>query len=333
MSNFRQAETPYGIMTGFQDDLITQFLDRYGEWAPFETAIARTVVKPGDVIVDAGAFIGTFSISMLGAKPSKICAIDANPASFEVLHYNAAQLGGERIVALHGALGIWPGHDGTPETPVYGKGNRGSATFIGGAADTAQPNTETPKTVVPPLTLPEVRAAYGDYALAKLDLEGCELMALKGDHDYLASAKPFLLIEANPTEQTAQIANYCRMLGYETYFASLPVWRKHNPKSARDAIFPLSHEGALLACAPGTLPDMPRELFSNGGSIVQVEDTTQLIDALWRTPTWSTQEWMDMSKEELIAVIGRLSQGETRADFQVRLYPSAPIGPDLPTPQ
>lgn len=326
MSSFRQVETIYGVMTGFTDDLITKFLDRYGEWAPFETAIAKSIIQPGDIVLDAGAFVGTFSLSLKSSQPERIIAIEANPSTFEVLHHNATTLGADKIVALHGAIGVKLDENGAMPAQYFNEENRGSATFI--TDKTATPNTPN-ETFVQQLSLPEIRASYGDYNLAKVDLEGCELMALKADHAYLEAAKPFLIIEANDTVQTSQIANYCRSLGYETHYASLPVWRRHNPKNSSEPIFALAHEGALLACAPASLPEMPRELFSNGGSVVEVTDTTQLLEALWRTPRWSTDEWMEMSREQLIAVISRISEGDSRSDFQVRLYPTAPFGPDL----
>lgn len=320
MSQFRQAQTPYGVMTGFEDDLILRFLTRFGEWAPFESVIARTLLQAGDTIVDAGAFIGTFSLSLVASQPARIIAVEANPSTFEALHHNCMTLAPDIVVPLHGALGVVPGQNGAPSAPVFDSANRGAATFA--TTGTAAEDAPT----VPAITLPGIREHFGDYNLGKFDLEGFELATLKADAYYLETAKPVILVGANETPQSAQVANFLRSVGYETHYASLPVWRRHNPKAAIEPVFPLAHEGLLLACAPGTVPDTPPELRANGGSLTRVEDTTQLIEAFWKTPLYATQDWASMSREELIGVIGRLHKGETRADFQTRLYPTDPLG-------
>ena len=49
----------------------------------------RSVLRPGDVIIDVGAYIGTFSLFALGVCPEvKIIALEPMPANFEELQKN-----------------------------------------------------------------------------------------------------------------------------------------------------------------------------------------------------------------------------------------------------
>ena len=201
-------------------------------------------------------------------------------------------------------------------------GNRGGAKFV----ETGESSSEPNRNPVSPLFFSDLRKIYGDYHLAKLDLEGCELRALKADKAYLNKAKPTLLIEANDAAETCQIANYCRWLGYEVGFFDMPIWRKGNPKDAKEPFFALAHEAMLVAVAPGNMPEPSAELIKNGGRFVPIKNSGDVIEALWRTPRWSTQAWVKMSREELIAILGRLDRGTTRSEFQTAIYPKTPFG-------
>lgn len=195
-----------------------------------------------------------------------------------MLSNNVQALGERLIKPVQAALAVPVGKD---FAQYVDRSNRGGAAFL----DVEMPDeTSLEACSVPKITLAELRARHGDYHLAKLDLEGCELAALKADQAYLHAAKPILIIEASDTPQTCQIANYCRWLGYTVAYADMPVWRKDNPNGATEPIFSLAHEALLIAAPLGKLPKAPDTLEKNGGRLIPIRNSHDLVEALWLTP-------------------------------------------------
>lgn len=52
----------HGRFFYYTNDLIGRLLDQYGEWAEKELSFLLELIAPGDVVVDVGAHIGTFTI-------------------------------------------------------------------------------------------------------------------------------------------------------------------------------------------------------------------------------------------------------------------------------
>lgn len=320
MSGTVNITTLYGELTAFDGDLISSHLSRFGEWAPFESQIARSVLKAGQTAIDAGAFIGTFSLSLLASEPKSVCAVEVNPTTFSALKDNANRLGGEVIKPELGALGLDLSAEKSNRVLTVNPDNLGGTVVVQGA------DSSVDAIEINLLTLSDLRQKHGDYDLVKLDLEGYELSALKADQSYLHKVKPFLMIEANDTPETCQIANYCRWLGYEVAFVNMPVWREDNPNGAVEPFFALAHESMLIASRPGDMPDPPHTLLRNGGRFIPIKNTHDVIEALWSTPRWSTANWDKMSREELIAVLGKLEKGLTKASYHAELNPQTPFG-------
>jgi FkbM family methyltransferase len=49
-------------------------------------------VKPGDVVVDMGAGIGDFAVSIASRKPKRVYCVEPSSSSFELLEYNTRNL-------------------------------------------------------------------------------------------------------------------------------------------------------------------------------------------------------------------------------------------------
>ena len=329
MTGPRDIDTPLGSVRGFEGDLISDHLEAFGEWAPFETRLAAELLRGESdaLVLDAGAFVGTFGLELLHAGAcARVLAVEGNAQNFEALDHNARTLAPGALTPVLGALGL---KTGASAHQVVDPANRGGARFSDDAPDGEAGNGAP----VPSLALSALRAEHGAYQLAKFDLEGCELRALKSEQGFLHAAKPVLLIEASDTPQTIQIGNYCRWLGYHLFYADLPVWRRNNPKAADTPIFHLAHEGALVAAPRETLErleasDAARELRAAGGRLVPAMRPEDLIDALWHTPRWSNAHWAGLSREALIAELGKLGKWKSRAVYAAALRPDQPFGPE-----
>ena len=85
------VETPYGKISFFREDLyLGRSLREYGEWAKKELDFLSALVRPGSVIIDAGAFIGTHTLafSKFTGPEGKVYSFEAHPTFFKLLEKN-----------------------------------------------------------------------------------------------------------------------------------------------------------------------------------------------------------------------------------------------------
>lgn len=122
---------------------------------------------PGDVVVDAGAHVGTFSV-MAAERARTVVALEPNPAVRELLEQNIARNESTGVEVLDRAL--W-GEDTELLLDVGAPSSAGS-TLIGAAG--GGPTSVPVRTV----TLDELIERVGDIDLLKLDIEGAEFSVL-----------------------------------------------------------------------------------------------------------------------------------------------------------
>ncbi|MBV6434533.1 MAG: hypothetical protein IANPNBLG_04786 [Bryobacteraceae bacterium] len=144
-------------------------------------------VKPGDVVVDVGAHIGTFDDDALSRGAKKAILVEPDPVNVECIRRNFAKeiAEGKVIVVPEGA---WSSR-ATLEFST-GVANSGTGSFVlhekGGAA-----------IKVPVRPLDEILAQLGvdriDYL--KMDIEGAEREALKGASRTLAKSRPVIMLD------------------------------------------------------------------------------------------------------------------------------------------
>lgn len=77
---------------GEQDAHVSRQLREEGVWEAYETSLVLSLLRPGDVFIDAGANIGYFSVlggSVVGAG-GKVFAFEPDPDNFRLLQANIA---------------------------------------------------------------------------------------------------------------------------------------------------------------------------------------------------------------------------------------------------
>lgn len=113
-------------------------------------------LAPGDVVIDIGAHVGSFSVSMARRFPeAEFFAYEANPENYALLWDNIAT-NHVRVTAYN--LAVW-GHD--KGVDVIGAGAHGGT-------------IESSQGIVPSVTLDQVLRPFAEVALLKTDCEGAE---------------------------------------------------------------------------------------------------------------------------------------------------------------
>lgn len=200
----RRVETPIGTFWGFRGDTVTEHLRRFGAHTRNELAMVLSFLRPGDVVLDAGAHIGTFAIPMgdrVGPR-GRVYAFEGSAETFALLERNVAANDRHGVIEAHWA--VVADRPGRFE-PVTRRANSGATFFLeaGGGGRTAVPTDSGasggqgacgPAVVVLDQWLPG-RTERLD--LIKIDVEGMEPRVLAGATVLLKRFRPLVYVEVN----------------------------------------------------------------------------------------------------------------------------------------
>jgi FkbM family methyltransferase len=159
--------------------------------------------RPGDVVIDGGGYYGDSALyfSHLAGPEGRVLTFEFEPGSLELLEHNLG-LNPElasRIEVIRAAL--W---DRAGERVAFRTQGPGTAIVAGGAGSTG---TESIDALVE-------RDAIGRVDFIKLDVEGCELSALRGAETTLRRFRPRLAVAAyHKPDDLVTIPEYLHGLG------------------------------------------------------------------------------------------------------------------------
>ncbi|MFF6786838.1 FkbM family methyltransferase [Streptomyces sp. NPDC012510] len=155
-------------------DVIQRYLWLFGVWEPHLTAWMRSRLAPGDLVIDAGAHTGYFTLlaSRLVGPAGRVVAIEPSPAFHQALTANIEANGCGNVRTVHAAVSDAPGR-----MTFYLE----RATNLGGTTavrpHTVEASFEAEAAPLPALlTEDELVAA----SLIKIDIEGGEAAAVRG---------------------------------------------------------------------------------------------------------------------------------------------------------
>lgn len=122
----RWIETVHGPMLGFSGDSgVSETLAQFGQFSIGEIDLYRSLLKPGDLVLDIGANIGVISAFLQRPKQAyEIWAFEPQPAVHQVATINLFGLAKTRVLPL--AVGDQNKMIGLPEINIENRGNFGS---------------------------------------------------------------------------------------------------------------------------------------------------------------------------------------------------------------
>jgi FkbM family methyltransferase len=167
------------------DSHISKWVQESGRLDHDQSALPRilALIKPGDVVVDGGAFIGDHTVAYARAvgEAGRVFAFEPNPTAFECLRFNTGLL--KNVTCFNYGLS-----DVFAEIRLHGSENAG-ATYA--EYDDADPDTDVAR-------IDRFVIGLDDRVdLIKLDIEGFEVRALKGAAETIRRCRPYLVVEVN----------------------------------------------------------------------------------------------------------------------------------------
>ncbi len=194
-----EAQTRFGArFIGDFPDTIQMYLYFFGVWEPTITAYYRTLLRPGDTVIDIGANVGAHALlaAHLVGPSGTVHAIEASPSIYARLQRNIARNGVGNVTAHLFAVTDLPCH-----VMVYlaDARNIGGTTIIATEAerrDTVQEAVVEGRQLSYIVPLHALRAAR----LIKIDVEGAEWLVVNGMRDLLPLLRDDaeILLEVSP---------------------------------------------------------------------------------------------------------------------------------------
>jgi FkbM family methyltransferase len=223
----RLARTRHGHFLYFTTDMyVGRSLEIYGEFSESEAAIFRQLARPGTLVLEIGANIGTHTVLLaeLVGRKGRVIAIEPQRGVFQLLCANLALNGIGNTLAIHAGAGRNPGSIEVPNIDYSKEGN-----FGGLALGSAKGEK------VRLLTVDEL--ALKVCHLIKIDVEGMESEVIAGAAQTIARTRPALYVENDRKEKSAALIAQIQALGYRLYWHLPPLFNPQNFAGNRDNIF------------------------------------------------------------------------------------------------
>jgi FkbM family methyltransferase len=208
-----QVKIAAGDLAGFTVLLDMQIDKDYwlGTYEPELQAALRDLIQPGAVVFDVGANIGYISLLLAKAagEHGHVYAFEALPENVERWQKNVALNGMETRLSLFAGAVTETG--GPVRFLVHASAGMGKAAGSAGRVDQYQSEIS-----VPGISLDEFVYGQGNPPpqVAKMDIEGGEVLALPGMRRILVEAHPLMLIELHGPEASRAAWETLNAAGY-----------------------------------------------------------------------------------------------------------------------
>ncbi|MEO5375818.1 MAG: FkbM family methyltransferase [Alphaproteobacteria bacterium] len=225
-AHIRLRRTRHGPMLyNVNDTYIGRSLDRYGEYVEAELALIGQLVRPGSVVVDAGANIGTHTVFLAKAVGPQGAVFSFEPQRlvFQMLAANIALNALTNVRAYWAAAGREPGTIIAPIADPTAEQNFGGMELGGFATGD----------LVPVMTIDSFNLPVCH--LIKIDVEGMELDVVEGAAATIARYRPVLFVEND--RDSPRLIERLFSMDYRLYWHTAPMVHDDNYFGLLENIF------------------------------------------------------------------------------------------------
>jgi len=253
------------LLNDFDSD-ISENMRVYGEWAEQELDLFLSLVNPGDIVIDAGANIGAFTVPLAKrvGKQGRVHSFEPQKVINHRLIANLVLNDLENVEVYLAALGNSSGTIGVPNLNYGFRGNYGALSL----AESLPGQTAEQTYQVPLLRLDDIDF-YNPFtqkscpSFIKMDVERMEKWVLQGGSAMINRCRPYIHSENNAHETTTGLIDYLYDLNYIPYWDLKPAFNPNNFNGNSTDIT----EGYInmnIICVP------KEKLKENGGTTVMV---------------------------------------------------------------
>ncbi len=240
-----------GMMIYLKKDIyLGRSLELYGEFSEGEVLLFSQLIRPGDVVIDAGANIGAHTVFFAKAVGDAGMVIAYEPLRFihQMLCANIALNELTNVYDRHAALGESLGQIAV-HVPDYRSESSFGSFSIGSGNETVSMET------IDSLNLQRLR-------FIKIDVEGMEANVIRGAVQTIQRLKPILYIENDRHEKSATLIELLLSLHYRIWWHLPPLFNPNNFSGVRENVF-----GNIISV---NLLCVPKEAAANIGGLREV---------------------------------------------------------------
>jgi FkbM family methyltransferase len=224
----RMKATRHGRMLfNPRDRYVGRSLDVYGEFSEGEAALFRQLLRPGAVVLDAGAHIGTHTLVFARAVGPEggVLAFEPQRLLFQALCTNMAINAVTHVHAYHAAAGRSMGHVIVPVLDYRKEDNFAGLSLEG--------HTSGEKVARVPIDALELARCH----LMKIDVEGMEEAVIEGAAGTIERCRPVIYVENDRKEKSPDLIRRLLALNYDLYWHLPPLFNPDNHFGYGENIF------------------------------------------------------------------------------------------------
>jgi len=214
-ANFNELkQTRYGYMVyNINDVYVGGCLKHYGEFSEGEIELFRQTVRPNQIVLDIGANIGahTLFFSEIVGNQGAVLAFEPQRIVFQTLCANIALNGLTNVHCYQLALGPQHGSVSIPPINYNEIGNFGGISMAN-----ANQGENVPMTTLDSFHLNKCH-------FIKIDVEGMEQYVLAGAIETIKKHRPFMYVENDRKEKSADLIRFIASLGYRMFWHTPPL--------------------------------------------------------------------------------------------------------------
>jgi FkbM family methyltransferase len=223
----------WGWFLGLKSDPFqTGSIATQGEWAPNESMLLRSFLRPGDTVVDVGANVGNLTMAFAAAvgDRGRVIALEPQRFCFLCLCANVALNSLMHVVEPYqAAVGAAPGLIDVPTlNPLQETTNYGGVSLLD---EHTTPVEKAPVLTIDSLELPSLR-------LLKADVEGMEPAVFQGAAQTIMRLRPVIWTECLKDRGTrAELQTLFREFNYRSWLCCTELFSEDNSRCCRHNMF------------------------------------------------------------------------------------------------
>lgn len=234
--------TRYGAMECLEgDSIVSKALVVYGEWAQLELNVLTQLIRPGDTVLDIGAFLGTHSLAFarVVGRVGSVHSFEPRSAIREILAANVARNHLSQVEVHPYAVGA-----DVAEVAVLALDTTAHQNFGGLAIDEVLPGgtAQTETLAIRPLDDFDFRRID----VVKIDAEGMEAEVLAGGARTFARCRPLVFAECNDLHGGGKTFHALMDMDYAVFGLLSDAFNVDNFNAASENIFGEASEASLL---------------------------------------------------------------------------------------
>jgi FkbM family methyltransferase len=243
------------FMYNRNDQFVGRSLDHYGEWCEAELEILTPLLRPGRVVLDVGAFIGTHTVffAQKVGPGGRVYAIEPQRHAFQMLCGNVALNALTNVKCLPYVAAATAGWRQLGEVPPTRSGN------FGGTQALVVPRGEQTRMI----RIDDLELQRCD--VIKIDVEGMEAEVIAGAEATLGRFRPVIYCENNRKESSPAILQALSRLGYKAWWHLVNYYNPRNFFAVGENVFARYWPEANILCVPDSAKVVVKNLQEVAG--------------------------------------------------------------------